>query len=98
MTHREDPWRLADDGAVISPEAMRTFYSAQPFASNLPFDPASAYRPVPSDLGKAFTMDLSAADEARATTYDTFADYLAQVDRLQREGMDRDGFLSRLLV
>ena len=97
MTHREDPWRLADDGAVISAEAMRAFYAEQPFAANLPFDPSGAYRPVPSDLGKAFTMDLSAADEARATTYATFADYLAQVDRLQRKGMDREGILSRLL-
>ena len=99
MTHREDPWRLTADRDVIPVSLMREFYRAQPFAVNLPFDPGAAYRPVQSDLGKAFTMDLSDADEARATTFDTFADYLAQVDRLQKMGMAyRDGLLSGLLT
>ena len=98
MTHREDPWRLAADGAVISAEAMRAFYGTKhPFRVNLPFDPAAAYRPVQSDMGKALTMDLSPADEARATTYLTFETYLQEVDRLQQLGLDRDGYLSGLL-
>lgn len=98
MTHREDPWRLADDGAVISVDAMRAFYGARhPFRVNLPFDPAAEYRPVQSDMGKAFTMDLSPADEVRATTYLTFEAYLREVDRLEQLGLDRDGYLSGLL-
>ena len=100
MTHQEDPWRLTADGAVISVDRMRAFYGERhPFRVNLPFDPANEYRPVGSDLGKAFTMDLAPDDEARATTFATFGAYLAQVDRLQQMGMARsDGVLSRLLT
>ena len=97
MTHREDPWKLTADGAVIPVALMRSFYGKQSFAENLPFDPSSTYRTVQSDLGKAFTMDLSPSDEARATTYPTFGAYLAQIDRLQKMGADREGFLSGLL-
>lgn len=99
MTHREDPWRLTPDDGVIAVSLMRSFYGERhPFRVNLPFDPANEYRPVPSDLGKAFTMDLAPDDEARATTFDTFAAYLAQVDRLQNLGMTRsEGLLSGLL-
>jgi uncharacterized phage-associated protein len=98
MTHREDPWRLTADGAVIDPALMRAFYGeVHPFRVNLPFDRTAAYRPVQSDAGKSFTMDLSAEDEARATTFLTFETYLQEVDRLQKLGMERDGMLSRLL-
>lgn len=99
MTHREDPWRLTPDGAVIPTALMQAYYAGQPFARNRPFQPDAAkpYYPVQSDLDRAFTMDLAPADAARATTYVTFAEYLAQVDRLQNLGADRDGMLSGLL-
>lgn len=99
MTHREDPWRLTPDGAVIPTALMRDYYAGQPFARNRPFQPDAdkPYYPVQSDLDRAFTMDLAPADVVRATTYVTFAEYLEQVDDLQRRGADRDGFLSGLL-
>lgn len=98
MTHREDPWRLTPDGSVISVARLQTYYEKQPFAQNLPFDSGKPYVSVPSDIGKAFTMDLSDADEARAITHASFSAYMVQVERLLEMGLRDDGHVSRLMA
>ncbi|MEL6702830.1 MAG: type II toxin-antitoxin system antitoxin SocA domain-containing protein [Bacteroidota bacterium] len=97
MTHEEDPWRLTPDDAVIADTLIARYYAAQPFATNLPFDPVGKpYVPVQSHMDRAATMDMSAADAKRASTYASYQDYLA---RLESAGfVSRDEWLSQLLA
>ena len=90
-THREEPWREADDGGEIAHEAMRRFYEAQqPFRSNFPFDPARAFVAVDSNGWAAATLDLPrpmADDLRRFASFDRYREHLhAMRDRTR--GLD----------
>ena len=97
MTHDEEPWRTTPMRKVISKRKMQAYYAAQPFAQNLPFDPVGKpYIPVQSDMGRAFTLDMSPADAQRASVYASYQDYL---DRITRSGyVAGDDWLSHLLT
>ena len=97
MTHDEDPWRTTAMKRIIPEQKMATYYAAQPFAQNLPFDPTGKpYLPVQSDMSRAFTFDMSPADARRASVYASYQDYL---DRITQSGYVADGdWLSGLLT
>lgn len=100
MTHDEAPWKETAPDRVIADALIESFYAGQPFADNLPFDPADKpYVAVQSDMDRAFTLDLRAADARRAAT---FASYDAYLEHLERAGLrgnaSGDDWLSRLLA
>lgn len=82
-THREDPWRLTDDGARIAPSLMRAYYDQQyPFRQNFPLDPTKPYVAVDSDARAAATLDMRPDTALRLRTYDTFESYRVHLSRL----------------
>lgn len=96
MTHEEDPWLKTEMKRVIPADLITTYYSDQPFADNIPFDPDRPYVPVQGHMDRALTFDMNAADALRATTYDSYHEYL---DRLERAGYrGADDWLSGLLA
>ena len=97
MTHEEAPWQETPMRATIPAGRIRAYYAAQPFAQNLPFERVGKpYVPVQSDMGRALTFDMNAADARRATVYASYQDYL---DRITRAGyVAEDDGLSGLLT
>lgn len=97
MTHEEDPWRLTQPSHEIPSELIRDYYAGQPFAANIPFDPVGKpYVAVQSHMDRAFTMDMSRTDATRASTFNSYREY---VERLARAGYaSRDEWLNRLLA
>lgn len=97
MTHDEAPWKETPPKRTIPDALIRAFYAGQPFAANLPFDPTGKpYVAVQSDMDRAFTLDLRAADARRAATYASYEAYLAH---LERAGfLTESDWLNRLLA
>ena len=97
MTHDEAPWQQTAPKHVIADALIRDFYSGQPFAANLPFDPTGKpYVAVQSDMDRAFTLDRSPTDAARDATFTSYHAYLAHLERAGL--MAENDWLSRLLV
>lgn len=96
MTHDEEPWRAAAPDSEIAASSMRSYYSGQPFARNLPFDPTGKpYVAVRSHMDRAFTLDMSPADAVRSGVYPSYAAYL---ERLKKAGYTTvDDWHSRLM-
>jgi uncharacterized phage-associated protein len=96
MTHDERPWHEAEPGEEISVSAMKEFYSSQPFAQNLPFDPVGKpYVAVESPMDRAFTLDMSTEDARLVNVYSSYQDY---VDRLSSAGYAKsEDWYSRLM-
>ena len=97
MTHEEAPWLETPTMQTISSALMESFYAGQPFAQNLPFDPVGKpYIPIQGHMDRAFTFDMSAGDKARASTYASYQDYLARIEKAGY--IAEDDWLSGLLA
>jgi len=75
MTHQEDPWKEAAQNEVISDQAIKGFYSQQPFANNFPISEDKPYYPVYTDFMHSFTFDFEEGDKAKEIVFDSFEEY-----------------------
>lgn len=75
MTHEEDPWEQTPKNKVISDQAIKAFYSQQPFAQNFPLSENKPYYPVYTDFMYSFIFDFQEGDEAKKLVFDSFDEY-----------------------
>ncbi|MFH5886189.1 Panacea domain-containing protein [Halalkalibaculum sp. DA3122] len=75
MTHEEEPWEQTQKDEVISDQAIKEFYSQQPFAKNFPLSEDKPYYPVYTDFMYSFIFDFQNDDEAKEVKFDSFAEY-----------------------
>ena len=75
MTHQEDPWKKTAKNEVISDQAIKAFYSKQPFANNFPISENKPYYPVYTDFMHSFTLDFEEGDKAKEIVFDSFEEY-----------------------
>lgn len=75
MTHQEDPWKKAAKNEIISDQAIKEFYSKQPFANNFPISEDKPYYPVYTDFMHSFTFDFEEGDKAKEIVFDSFEEY-----------------------
>jgi uncharacterized phage-associated protein len=81
MTHREDPWKVTPKDEEITDESMLAYYSQVPFAKNFPFDPDGPFYPVTSEALASFVLDMNDEDADSMTSYPSYHDYLAYLQR-----------------
>ena len=88
MTHREGPWLNAANGAIITDDAILSYYGQLPFAKNFNdlsnlFD--GEYHVLQTESWHAFTMDMTAQDAAEFERYQSYRDYKRVAERAERD-------------
>ncbi|MCB8942313.1 MAG: DUF4065 domain-containing protein [Ardenticatenaceae bacterium] len=90
MTHNETPWQETEEGKLIQDEAIRDYFSEQPFARNFMKEDLfeGTFYLLQTDSWHAFTLDMSPDDVASLESFPSYREYIVQSEQARKEFAD----------